>query len=228
MKILAIESSSRQRSVALCSNEGECRVLASADARSERGSPLASLVEKVLILGKTSRKEIGKIAVGVGPGSAAGIRSTLAFAIGWQMASNIKVIGVSSVWTLAAEARIQGIKGNVEILLAASAGRLYHNGFFLSDSEIREMHPLSLISVNSFLNSKWIRNQLIGEGVIILKKHCQVQKYFLQNPILENPILPTARALCILAAEDIESAQSSLEAIHLVSPSFVKIPRDIA
>ena len=99
MKILAIEFSSEQRSVALVEKtSGEnCRVLGSA-SDSTRQTAALGLVEKVLGESNTEREQIEVVAVGIGPGSYNGIRAAIALAQGWQLASagKVKLLGISS------------------------------------------------------------------------------------------------------------------------------------
>ena len=48
------------------------------------------------------REAIEAIAVGLGPGSYTGIRAAIALAQGWQLAREVKTLGVSSVAAMAA------------------------------------------------------------------------------------------------------------------------------
>ena len=65
---------------------------------------------------KVERREIECIVVGLGPGSYTGIRGAIALAQGWQLASGVKLLGVSSVEGIAAQAQAEGIHGCVDVL----------------------------------------------------------------------------------------------------------------
>ena len=71
MKILALESSSQIRSVALCegvTGGGQAfHILASIESVSERGGRFASLIDEVLSQANVNRSDVEEIAVGVGP-----------------------------------------------------------------------------------------------------------------------------------------------------------------
>src|SRR5712691_3037265 len=99
MKILALEFSSPQRSVAIV--EG---CLPSAISVSEvvetsgLGSAALGMVESALREAQMEREQIEYLAIGVGPGSYTGIRLAIALAQGWQLAAgSVRVLGISSV-----------------------------------------------------------------------------------------------------------------------------------
>src|SRR5882757_11540685 len=102
MKILALEFSSPQRSAAIL-NEDTSGPL-SLSEMVETGGPAIKafdMVEKVLRETQLEREQIDCVAIGIGPGSYSGIRSAIALAQGWQLARPIKILGLSSVETLA-------------------------------------------------------------------------------------------------------------------------------
>src|SRR3954449_7815273 len=100
MKILAVEFSSERRSVAVVENG---RVLGEAF---EMGGRVAiGLVERALAEAKVEREQIECIAVGIGPGSYTGIRGAISLAQGWQLARDIKLLSISSVECMAAQAQ---------------------------------------------------------------------------------------------------------------------------
>lgn len=126
MKILAVEFSSAQRSVAVWEGGGDTApaLLGSAleppQPRADQApgpgqpSPIPSrrslgLVEQALAEAQCGREEIGALAVGLGPGSYTGIRGAIALAQGWQLGRGIKLLGVSSVECLAGQARVEGL-----------------------------------------------------------------------------------------------------------------------
>src|ERR1700744_507167 len=94
MTILALEFSSEQRSVALA-RDGQ--LLAETHEIGGRATNAFSLIEKILAEARLERDAITAVAVGLGPGSYTGIRAAIAMAQGWQLARNIRLIGVSSV-----------------------------------------------------------------------------------------------------------------------------------
>ena len=57
-------------------------------------------------VGKLDLDGVGRIVVGTGPGSFAGIRSALAFAQGYALATKCEVLGIPSACALAGEGRL--------------------------------------------------------------------------------------------------------------------------
>jgi len=110
MKILALEFSSPQRSAAIL-NEDISGPL-SLSEMVETGGPAIKafdMVEKALRQTQLEREQIDCVAIGIGPGSYSGIRSAIALAQGWQLARPIKILGLSSVETLAAQAHADAL-----------------------------------------------------------------------------------------------------------------------
>ena len=127
MKILAVEFSSECRSAALLQG-GELL----GHAAETGGRRVIGLVEQALQQAGCEREEVETIAVGLGPGSYAGIRGAIAFAQGWQLGLGVNLVGVSSVECLAARAEMEKIFGPVNIVVDAQ-----RNEFYLARFEIR-------------------------------------------------------------------------------------------
>jgi tRNA threonylcarbamoyladenosine biosynthesis protein TsaB len=136
MKILAVEFSSAQRSVAVWDDGGTAAgpvLLASAlDPPPPRvpGSLFPSqrslgLAGQALAEAKCRPEDIGALAVGLGPGSYTGIRGAIALAQGWQLGRGTALLGVSSVDCLAAQARADGRRGAVYIVIDAQRNEFY-------------------------------------------------------------------------------------------------------
>ena len=127
MKILAVEFSSDQRSVAVAVDG---KILATAAETATRATHAFALIEQALAEARLEREQIECLALGLGPGSYTGIRSAIALAQGWQLARPIKLLGVASVECLAAEAQANGWFGKVnlatldEVRSQSSAGEI--------------------------------------------------------------------------------------------------------
>src|ERR1035441_8842194 len=146
MKILALEFSSPQRSVAVVHGGAEGGPLCLGEAIETGGritNPLG-LVEHALRQAQLDRTQIECLAVGLGPGSYNGMRLAIALAQGWQLARPVNLLGISSVECLAAEAQAEGIAGRVEIVIDAQRGEVYLAGYELSAATRREVEPLRL------------------------------------------------------------------------------------
>src|SRR5215471_8932893 len=116
MKILALEFSSPQRSVAIVQSAAASAPhtvpsISEVIETGGRATKAIGMIEEALRDSKLEREQIDCVAVGLGPGSYSGIRAGIAFAQGWQLARNVKLIGVSSVECIAELAVADGLRG---------------------------------------------------------------------------------------------------------------------
>ena len=96
MKMLALEFSSAQRSVAVVVADADGRPLTTSEvvetATGHTMKPFA-MIEEALRSAGVERERIEVIVVGLGPGSYTGIRAAIALAQGWQLATGVKTAG---------------------------------------------------------------------------------------------------------------------------------------
>lgn len=153
MLILALEFSSPVRTVAVLSSTGPSQPADLVQTVSDNGvrsmTPL-SLVNAALNQAKISAQEVEMIAVGLGPGSYTGIRSSIALGQGWQLAQPVRLTGMSSVEALALQAQDNGWFGDVTVAIDAQRGEVYlaRYGIERDRREIRE--PLHLAAQTQF------------------------------------------------------------------------------
>lgn len=209
MKILAIEFSSDQRSVAIL-NGGD--VLGRAEETGGRTARAFGLIERALAEAKLEREAIECIAVGIGPGSYAGIRAGIALAQGWQLARGIPLLGISSVECLAAQALAAGISGPVTIAIDAQRNEFYCASYELASQHCNLIAPLRLVSFDEAL-AHAARSQMIVWP--------NLQPRFPQSRVL----LPDAAMLGQLASTRTDFINgAALEPIYLRETTFVKAP----
>jgi tRNA threonylcarbamoyladenosine biosynthesis protein TsaB len=204
MTILALEFSSERRSVALA-REGA--VLAEAVEQSGgRGTSAFALIEKVLLESKVLRGQVEVIAAGLGPGSYTGIRAAIAIAQGWQLATGVKLLGVSSAEAIAAQAQADKTLGRVNVVIDAQRGEFYLATWEISRDGREEVAPLKIVSAAELLS-----RQSAGELCL--------------GPEMTPKIFPRAVMVARLAAGRTNFlAGESLEPIYLRETSFVKAP----
>jgi tRNA threonylcarbamoyladenosine biosynthesis protein TsaB len=155
---------------------------------------------------KGSREEIEAIAVGIGPGSYTGIRAAIAIAQGWQLAREIKLLGISSAEVLAAQAQADKISGRVNVVIDAQRGEFYLGGWEISELEYREISPLKIVSSSEIEALK-----LTGEICV--------------GPDAGRILFPGAAMLARLTAGCTHFlAGEKLEPIYLRETNFVKAP----
>ncbi len=204
MTILALEFSSARRSVALARGAD---VLAEAvEQSSARGTNAFGLIEQVLARAETSRDDIAIIAVGLGPGSYTGVRAAIAMAQGWQLARGVRLLGVSSVESLAAQAQAEKIFGRVNVVVDAQRGEFYAATWEISDGQRREISPLAIVPAAEIETRKAAGEICVG-------------------PEMARVLFPTAAMTARLAAARNDFLPGDkLEPIYLRATSFVKAP----
>jgi tRNA threonylcarbamoyl adenosine modification protein YeaZ len=213
MKILALEFSSSRRSVAVAESDSNdrARILASAQEEGRETRPLG-MIETCLVQSRWSRADVDCIAVAIGPGSYTGIRVAISIAHGWQLAWGVKLLGISSVECLAAQAQGQGIKDQMNIAIDAQRDEFY------------------LASGNANLDARSFRESLrlvAAEEV----EHFIAAGQRVAGPDLDKrfpkaqQLYPEASALAKLAAARTDFVRGEqLEPIYLRPVEFVKAP----
>jgi tRNA threonylcarbamoyladenosine biosynthesis protein TsaB len=204
MTILALEFSSPQRSVAVARENSVFEAVESGG----RDTAAFGMIEKVLNEAKIEREEIEAIAVGLGPGSYTGIRAAIALAQGWQLARGTKLLGVSGVEAIAAQA--QEIFGRANAVIDAQRDEFYLATYEISGSSRKEIEPLKIVSAGEIQSRADANEILIGP---------EVAKRFPNG----RTIFPRAAMLAQLAAGRTNFvAGEKLEPIYLRETNFVK------
>src|SRR6266850_5367602 len=128
MKILALEFSSPQRSVAVVDAIGNAPPSPLPPALNEvveTGSLRANalgMIDAALRQDQVERDQIECLAVGLGPGSYHGIRLAISVAQGWQLAAGqerVRLLGIGSAACIASQAREEGLLGRVSVVIDA-------------------------------------------------------------------------------------------------------------
>ena len=204
MTILALEFSSEQRSVALARDSA---ILSEAtESGGYRVTRAFGLIEKVLEQAKMSRDEIEVIAVGLGPGSYTGIRAAIAIAQGWQLARDVKLLGVSSAECLAAQAQAEKIFGRVNVVIDAQREEYYLATWEISETSRKEIAPLKIVAAAEIMAKKSAREICIG-------------------PEAGKILFPSAATVARLAAGRTDFVtDKTLKPVYLREASFVKAP----
>jgi tRNA threonylcarbamoyladenosine biosynthesis protein TsaB len=204
MKILALEFSSPQRSVAVIQPGGFHETLGSHE-------PFA-MIDEVLRDAKCEREQIDCLVIGLGPGSYTGIRSAISIAQGWQLARPVKLLGVSSADAIAAQAQAESGTGRVHVLIDAQRGEFYLASYDLAPNGLREIERLRIVSAEEVTQRANIGGTLIGP---------EVTKWFPAG----KTVFPRAAVLGQLASTrtDFISGEK-IEPIYLRETKFVKAP----
>lgn len=207
MKILAIEFASERRSVALV--EHGC-VLGRAEETGGRNARAFALIEQALAQANWQREDIARIALGLGPGSYAGIRGAIALAQGWEVARGISLVGINTVDCLAAQAAAAGMTGRVTIAIDAQRNEIYCAIYELTNGAARCVEPLRIVALEALPQTK--------DTVLLWP---DLQPRLPQGRVL----LPDAAMLGLLAEkETCTTPGCELTPVYLREVSFVKAP----
>jgi len=216
MKILAVDFSSSLRSVALAEGAGPSfRLLATAAEHHGPETHAFAMIEQLLAESGARREEIECLALGLGPGSYAGIRISLAIAQGWQLARGIKTTGAGSIECLAWTAQHRGNRGPVSLAVDAQRGEYYLADYLLEETGIRPLQPLGIVSREE-----------------IERRLCAGSRVFGPDLSREFPaateLFPHAATLAGLVAGGATfTPAAQLEPIYLRPASFVKTPKPV-
>jgi tRNA threonylcarbamoyl adenosine modification protein YeaZ len=198
MKILALEFSSPVRGVAVA--EGE-RVLGQAAEQGSRDTKAFALIESALKQAHISREQIECVAVGIGPGSYAGIRIAISIAEGWHLARGVKLLGISSADCVAAQLHERGQRGIVNVVIDAQRGELFGARYELGE-HWRKLSDFALVEADA---------RLQGELLV--------------RPDVDDLVAPEAATLASIASKRTEFVSApQLEPIYLRKAEFVKAP----
>lgn len=197
MKILALEFSSRLRSVAVY-DSASTRSISFVSEEYGRKTAMVLVDEAVRSAG-ISPEDIELLAAGLGPGSYAGIRSAIAIAQGWELARGTMSVGISSAECLAETVRRQGVRGERAIVIDAQRSEFYRERFLLEETLAKSIEPLRIVPAAA-----------VEAGLAIGPDH--------------GGWHPSAAVLAELAVDRPSVSAAGLEPIYLRAASFVKAP----
>jgi tRNA threonylcarbamoyl adenosine modification protein YeaZ len=212
MKILALEFSSPQRSVAVLSSAtGDMTAMTEVVESGGRSTKALGMIDEALRQTQIEREQIECVAVGLGPGSYTGIRAAISLAQGWQLACEVKLIGASSAEAVAAQAQSEGLRGRSAVVIDAQRNEFYIAEFDLSDSGWRGLRALRLATLAE-VQTVGLAQPLIGP---------EVTRWFPDARV----VFPRAAMLARMAQTRTEFvAGQQLEPIYLRQTQFAKAP----
>jgi len=214
MKIVAIDFSSPQMSVAVGTRENTATtmVLSEIIETGTRAGNALGMIEAALREARVEREQIECLAIGLGPGSYSGIRTSIALAQGWQLARPIKLLGISSAECLAAQAQAEGLVGSVTTVIDAQRNELYVATWEITGRSRAELRPLRLCTITELKTHESPDELLVGP---------EITKWFPGGRL----VFPRASMLARLGLEktDFISADA-LQPIYLRETAFVKAP----
>ena len=169
-----------------------------------------ALISDVLKSSALDRRDVDCIAVGLGPGSYTGVRVGISIAQGWQIATGIKLVGVSSADAIAEQAQREGMRGPVTCVIDAQRRESYTAAYELQEGEVRSRQPLRIETLAQVQERTARGEVLIGPDAL---------------QVASRTVFPTALAVGALAISRTDFvAGEKLEPIYLREAAFVKAP----
>ena len=213
MKILAIEFSSTQRSVAVLNRTSATALLVSEVIETgERLTPAFGLIEQALQQAQLEREQIELLALGIGPGSYTGIRAAIALAQGWHLARKTKVVPISSALCLATQARQEKLSGKIHVVIDAQRGEFYHSAYEIGNDRVQEVAPLRLAAGREIEALEASGEPMVGGPELSRFRNARL-------------LFPRASGVARLASQGAEAVDPErIEPVYLREPSFVKAP----
>lgn len=209
MKMLSLECSTSRRSVALLSDG---RVVFEGFQPREREDRTLVLIEGALREEGWRPDEIDSLAVGLGPGSYTGVRSSIATAIGWNLAHGTLCHGLSSLEAVAEQCRREGVRGQIGTVADAQRGEFHFGLWQLDDHEARCTAPLKIEGME-------LLKRLADEGVPLFGPDLPAQASWCR------PAFPSASTVALLGSKQPCGADpSTLTPMYLRETAFVRAP----
>lgn len=170
MIALALEFSSSERSVAALDWPNPpaaepARVLSCAHERELRPARPFALLERALAEANVDPGAVECIVVGLGPGSYTGIRGAIAIAQGWQLARDIKLLGVSTMEALAWQAEKLGAKGTIHIAIDAQRNEFYVARYRIAGGVRERLESLRLATASEMREIAARDEHVAGPGL---------------------------------------------------------------
>jgi tRNA threonylcarbamoyladenosine biosynthesis protein TsaB len=211
MKILALEFSSPQRSVAVF-DPGAGAVAEVVDTTTGYAMRPFAMIESALRQAGLEREQIECVAVGLGPGSYNGIRAAIALAQGWQLARGTKMCGVSSAECVAAQAAEDGLTRAFNVVIDAQRREFYLAEYEIAAGSAQEVSSLRIVTTEAIRHREQAGETMVGP---------EVTRWFPGGRLA----FPRAAVLARLASERADSIPGEkLEPIYLRETTFVKAP----
>jgi len=211
MKILALEFSSPQRSVAVWNPEAGS-VAEVVDTVTGHAMKPFTMIETALRQARLEREQIECVAVGLGPGSYNGIRAAIALAQGWQLARHVRLVGISSVKCIAVQAAANGLVGKFNVVIDAQRGEFYFAGYEIASGTPREILPGRIVTARAIREREQAGELMFGP---------ELTRWFPGG----RQAFARAAVLARLASQRSDSIPGEkLEPIYLRETAFVKAP----
>lgn len=214
MKILHLETSSKNCSVAISDNEELLCLCEEVSENYKQSESLHTFVEWALEGAEISLKEIDAVSLGIGPGSYTGLRIGASSAKGFCFGLNVPLIAVDSMQTMVEPFLNQEYDAIVPLIDARRMEAYTANFDGKTGEKISETISL-VLEENSFENISDKKVLFIGDGATKTKEIIN-----LPNADFKSDVFPSAKYLIKKAVEKFNLKQ--FEDVAYFEPFYLK------
>lgn len=182
MNILAFDSSGQGFSAALLS-DGIVLCEETFGGAETHARHIMPVLDRVLMSSGMTARDLGSLAVTVGPGSFTGLRIGLGVAKGISHALDIPIRGISTLDAMAWRFR-DSVKP-VHVLLDARRGEVYTSGYVFLNGKIAEKTAEKACSPEEAVNGAFGDSLFCGSGASVYRQRIESATGFRINPL--NP-----------------------------------------
>jgi tRNA threonylcarbamoyladenosine biosynthesis protein TsaB len=165
VNILAIETATTAAAIGLATSAGE-RVEIVVDDNRHHTESLVPGIRDLLASAGIGAKYIDRVVVDRGPGLYTGLRVGIATAVGFALAANCELVGVTSLEVLAAGAHRASIRGTLLVAVDGRRGEVFIQSFELADVVMPTSDPA--VAQPADVASQWASRgavTLTGDGM---------------------------------------------------------------
>ena len=206
MKILAIETSVKESSIAIMDNN-DCYELFT-DTMNDTAKSLPILVENALSKTKNSFQDLDAIAISMGPGSFTGLRVGLSYAKGLSLALDIPIVPISTF-----ESMINIVKPNsysiINTVIFSHSTFFYNAEYELKDNLHLPITEPTLVHISDI---QYKKNSL----VIYVGKEEIINTVNIENI---NSIILNASSIATLGNNNYDSLKT--KSLDNLSPNYI-------
>lgn len=207
VNILGIETATTACAIGLAT--GDERIALVVDGNRHHTEALMPGVRDLLARANLRARDIDRVVVDRGPGLYTGLRVGIATAIGFALAANCEIVGVTSLELLAAGAFRAGVRGELLAAVDGRRGEVFVQSFTLTDGVHSTSEPA--VARASDVVARWSSGPVTvtGDGA---SRYEEAFGHLGRAEIFDQPVPPVVEALAL--AED-RAADETVTPLYL-------------
>ena len=216
MRILAIESSSKPASVAIC-EDGELISMLFQRSGLTHSRTLLPMAQDVLKNLEMTIGDVNLIAVAHGPGSFTGIRIGISAAMGLSWGADVPVVGVSTLEAMAYQVETEDC--TICPVLDARRGQIYNAKFARRGGQLERLCPDRAISLEELAREESAASSpllLIGDGAELCAD-------FLSQKAVGFTLAPALSRYQTAFGVALAAQNSDISADNSVMPNYIRL-----